>query len=135
MAVILSQKTTIKFNGSLVGGVTSITGIGSGSATEIDTTTLASDAKEFSQGLRDFGSIELDLIRDYADVGQAAMATAMAAQATEEIIVTLPAATNNTLTFSGFVQSLPSDIAADSKVMGKAKIRITGAVVVTTVAP
>lgn len=129
MAAILCQQTTMTFNSVAVGGIRSITGIGSGSASEIDITTLASTAKEFAQGLRDFGSIEVDLVRDQDDLGQVEMYNSMATQSTETIVITLPSSTANVATFSGFVQSLSSDIAADGVVMGKAKIRITGAVV------
>lgn len=128
MAAILCQQTTMTFNSVAVGGIKSITGIGSGSASEIDKTTLASTAKEFEQGLRDFGSIEVDLVRDQDDLGQLEMYNSMATQSTETVVITLPSSTSNVATFSGFVQSLSSDIAADNIVMGKAKIRITGVV-------
>lgn len=129
MAAILCQLTTMTFNAVAVGGIKSITGIGSGSATEIDKTTLASTAKEFAQGLRDFGAIEIDLVRDQDDLGQVEMFNSMASQSTEVIVITLPSSTANVATFSGFVQSLSTDIAADGIVTGKAKIRITGSVV------
>jgi hypothetical protein len=128
MTAILCQQTTMTFNSVTVGGIRSITGIGSGTASEIDITTLDSTAKEFAQGLRDFGSIEIDLIRDQDDLGQVEMFNSMATQSTETIVVTLPDSTANVITFSGFVQSLSTDIAADGVVMGKAKIRITGAI-------
>lgn len=128
MTAILCQQTTMTFNSVTVGGIKSITGIGSGTASEIDITTLDSTAKEFAQGLRDFGSIEVDLVRDQDDLGQVEMFNSMATQSTETIVVTLPSSTANVITFSGFVQSLSSDISADGVVMGKAKIRITGAI-------
>jgi hypothetical protein len=128
MTAILCQQTTMTFNSVTVGGIKSITGIGSGTASEIDITTLDSTAKEFAQGLRDFGSIEVDLVRDQDDLGQVEMFNSMASQSTETIVVTLPSSTANVITFSGFVQSLSSDISADGVVMGKAKIRITGAI-------
>lgn len=130
---ILCQTTTMTFDDAggspvAVNGIKSITGIGSGSATEIDVTTLASTAKEFKQGLRDFGSIEVDMIRNQDDLGQVEMFNAMGLQATRTVIVTLPTSTANVATFEGFVQSISTDISADGAVMGKAKIRITGAV-------
>ncbi len=128
-APILTQQTTMTFNSIPVGGIKSITGIGSGSATEIDQTTLASTAKEFVQGLRDFGSIEIDLVRNQDDLGQLEMSDSLEAQSTETIVITLPSSTLNVATFQGFVVSLPSDIAADKIVEGKCKIRITGPVV------
>jgi len=125
---ILCQATTMTFDAVAVAGITSITGIGSGSAKEIDVTTLASTAKEFVQGLRDFGSIDIEMVRNQDDAGQVAMFNAMASQLTKTIVITLPTSTANVATFSGFVVSMTSDINADGVVMGKAKIRITGAV-------
>ncbi len=128
-SAILCQGTTMTFDSNAVGGLMSISGIGSGSATEIDITTFASTAKEFTQGLRDFGSVTIDLRRNQDDVGQAAMFTAMASQLTKTIVITLPTSTLNVATFSGFVQSLSTDMQADGAVTGKAVIRITGVVV------
>lgn len=131
---ILCQGVTFTFDDDTgtpvtVGGIVSLTGIGSGSATEIDVTTLASTAKEFRQGLRDFGSISIELIRDQDDVGQAEMFDAMGLQDVRTCIVTLPTSTANVGTFEGFVQSLSTDINADGVATGTATIRITGAVV------
>ncbi len=128
-SAILCQGTTMSFDSNAVGGLMSITGIGSGSATEIDITTFASTAKEFTQGLRDFGSISIELRRNQDDVGQAAMFTAMASQLTKVIVITLPTSALNIATFSGFVQSLSTDMQADGAVTGTAVIRITGVVV------
>ncbi len=125
---ILVQGTTMTFNAVAVGGLMSISGIGSGSATEIDITTFASTAKEFTQGLRDFGSISVELRRNQDDIGQVEMFTAMASQLTRTVIITLPSSTANVATFSGFVQSLSTDLQADGAVTGTAVIRITGAV-------
>ncbi len=128
-SAILCQGTTMTFDSNAVGGLMSITGIGSGSATEIDITTFASTAKEFTQGLRDFGSVSIELRRNQDDVGQAAMFTAMASQLTKTIVITLPTSTANVATFSGFVQSISTDMQADGAVTGTAVIRITGVVV------
>lgn len=125
---ILCQGTTMTFNSVAVGGLMSITGIGSGSATEIDITTFASTAKEFTQGLRDFGSVSIKLRRNQDDLGQAEMFSAMASQLTRTVVITLPSSTANVATFTGFVQSLSTDLEADGAVTGTAVIRITGAV-------
>jgi len=130
---ILAQGVTMTFDDSgsspvTVNGVVSITGIGSGSATEIDVTTLASTAKEFRQGLRDFGSISVELIRNQDDLGQLELFDAMGLQAVRTVIITLPTSTANVGTFEGFVQSISTDINADGVVTGSATIRITGAV-------
>lgn len=128
-APVLTQLTTLTFNSVAVGGIVSIIGIGSGTATEIDITTLASTAKEFTQGLRDFGSIEIELVRNQDDLGQLEMSNSLAAQSTHTIVITLPSSAANIATFTGFVVTLPSDINKDGIVTGKAKIRITGPVV------
>ncbi len=125
---ILCQGTTFTFNSQPVAGVVGISGIGSGSATEIPTTTLASTAKEFQPGLRDFGTVSIDLIRNQDDNGQAELFSALASQSVETCVVTLPSSTANVGTFSGFVTSLSTEVAADGVVMGKCSIRITGAV-------
>jgi hypothetical protein len=131
---ILTQGTTITVtNGSgtpvIINGHMSISGIGSGSAKEIDVTTLASVAREFRQGLRDFGTVKISFIRNQDDLGQLELFNANALQATRVFVVTLPSSTADVITFSGFVVSLTSDIQADGVVTGDATIRITGAVV------
>jgi hypothetical protein len=133
-APILTQNTTISIDDVsstpvTINGVISISGIGSGSATEIDVTTLASTAKEYRQGLRDFGSISIELIRNQDDLGQVEMFNAMGLQATRTFIITLPTSTANVGTFEGFVQSISTDVSADGVVTGTAQVRITGAVV------
>lgn len=126
---ILCQDTTLTINGVAIGGIKSITGLGSGSAKEIDVTCLDSPAKMFVQGLRDFGSIKIDLVRDHDDLGQIEAFDSLNDQATVEFIMTLPTSTNNVATFDGFVVSLTTDVNADDAVMGELTVRITGAVV------
>lgn len=131
---ILTQLTTVSIDDDtgtpvLINGVMSISGVGSGTATEIPTTTLASTAKEFKQGLRDFGAFSMELVRNQDDLGQLELFDALAAQATRTFIITLPTSTANVITFDGFVQSVTTEIAADGIVTGTATIRITGAVV------
>lgn len=124
---ILTQTTTISYNSQTIAGVMSITGIGSGSATEIPTTTLASTAKEFAQGLQDFGSFSVDMIRNQDDAGQVAISAALAAQTTNAVVITLPTSTLNVLTFNAFVTQFTTDINADGVVTGKATFRIVSA--------
>lgn len=127
--VVLTQGTTFTFNSVAISGVVGMKGLGSGSATEINTTTLASTAKEFVQGLQDFGSVTLDLIRSEDDAGQQALATALAAQATHTMVIVLPSGTVKTATFTCFVKKLQSDVDADGVVKGSCELRITGPVV------
>lgn len=130
---ILAQGTTVTVEDgaastATIGGIVSIAGIGSGSASEIDITTLASTRKEYRQGLQDNGSISFELIRDEDDAGQVELREMQAAQATREFVITLPSSTLNVLTFDGFVTSLTTDIGADDVARGTCTVKITGAV-------
>lgn len=126
---ILTQATTIAFNSQTIAGVQSITGIGSGSATEIDVTTLASTAKEFKMGLRDNGTVSITMIRNQDDLGQLELWNALGSQTGYTTVVTLPTSTANIATFTAFVQSLSTDVNADGVVTGTATLRISGSVV------
>lgn len=130
---ILAQGTTISVEDNVgtpvtINGVMSITGIGSGSATEIDVTTLASTAKEFRQGLQDFGSIQIEVIRNQDDLGQVELFDMMGAQAVRDFLITLPSSTADEISFSGFVQSFSLDVNADDSIKGTCTVRITGAI-------
>lgn len=125
-APILCQGTTFSYNSQTIAGVTGMSGLASGKAKEIDVTTLASTAKEFKIGLKDNGSFTLDLIRNLDDAGQAALLTALNAQASNTMVITLPTSTLNVATFTAFVSSLTTEAASDGVVMGKAEFRITG---------
>ena len=128
---ILAQGTTVTIGDGAagtetIGGIISISGIGSGSATEIDVTTLASTAKEFREGLKDNGAITLELIRDEDDAGQAELLEMYNAQASRECIITLPTSTLNVFTFNCFVTQLTTDVGADDVARGSCVLRITG---------
>ncbi len=128
-SVVLTQGTTFTFNSVAVAGVVGMKGIGSGKAAEIDISTLASTAKEFRQGLQDFGSVTVSLVRSNDDAGQAALLTAHAAQASQTCVIVLPSGTLKTATFTAFVVSITSDVDKDGVVMGDAVLRISGPVV------
>lgn len=131
---ILAQGTTVTVGDgaastAVIGGIISMAGIGSGSATEIDITNLASTRKESRQGLKDNGSMTFELIRDEDDAGQAELLEMEDAQATREFVITLPTSTLNVFTFDGYVTSLSTDIGADGIVTGSCTVKITGAIV------
>lgn len=133
MAVLDAQGATFTIQNSggtpiTVGGVVSFSGF-DGEATEIDITTLASTAKEFRQGLQDFGGFTLELKRDPSDAGQVEMLSAKAAQATRECVLTL--ASGDVATFDAFVKSVTTDGGVDDVVNGTASLRVTGEVVWT----
>lgn len=98
-----------------------------GEASEIDVTCLSSTAKEFRQGLQDFGTFTVELFRDPTDPGQIELESAKAAQAVRTFTLTLDS--GDVATFDGFVKSLTTSGAVDEAVTGTAAIRITGPVV------
>jgi hypothetical protein len=131
MAVLDAQGATFTIqNGGgspqTVGGIVSFSGF-DGEASDIDITTLASTAKEFRQGLQDFGAFSIELQRDPSDAGQTEMLTAKAAQATRVCVLTL--ASGDVATFSAYVKSLSSAGGVDATVTGSANMKVTGAVV------
>lgn len=130
MAAIQSNGTTFTFNdgtiAQTVGGLKSYSGF-DGSSEEIDTTTLASTAKEFQVGLEDFGNLSLEINVDHSDVGQEAMRAAKTAGATRQCVLTLSDAT--TATFNAFVVSFNQSTGGSSDVdTATVNLRITGAV-------
>lgn len=133
MAVLDSQLATLSIdNGSgtpvAIGGIVSFSGF-DGEAADIDITTLASTAKEFRQGLQDFGNFSVELMRDPSDAGQIQMLAAKAAQATREFVLTLDS--GDVATFDGYVKSLTTSGSVDAVITGSANIKVSGAVVWT----
>lgn len=134
MAVLDAQGATLTITdgttpttvAKTIGGLVSFDGF-DGEASDIDITTLASTAKEYRQGLRDFGSFTIQLMRDPNDEGQVTMAEANAALATRQFVLTLPS--TDVATFNGYVKSLTASGGVDAVVTGQAAIKITGEVV------
>lgn len=125
---ISAQNTTFFINGVKVGGIISFSGF-DGEASDIDITTLDSTAKEYRQGLQDFGGFTLELNRDPNDSGQDELLTQRAAQTTSECILTLPDdVTLNRATFNAYVKSVSISGAVDEVARGTATLKITGSV-------
>jgi hypothetical protein len=133
MAVLDAQGATLTVEdvslvATTVGEVISFSGF-DGEASDIDITTLASTAKEFRQGLQDFGNFSLEVNRDPNDAGQAVLDANKAAQLTREFVLTL--ASGDIATFNGYVKSLTSAGGVDAVVTGSCNIKVTGTVVWT----
>lgn len=133
MAVLDAQAATLSIDNSggtpvTIGGVVSFSGF-DGEASDIDITTLASTAKEFRQGLQEFGNFTIEMMRDPSDAGQIELLSAKAAQATREVILTL--ASGDVATFNAYVKSVTSSGGVDAVVTGSANLKISGAVVWT----
>lgn len=109
-----------------VNGIVSFDGF-DGEASDIDITTLASTAKEFRQGLQDFGNFSIELMRDPQDTGQIELEDAKANQATRECVLTLPS--GDIATFNAYVKSLTASGGVDGVVTGSCNMKITGSVV------
>jgi hypothetical protein len=130
MAAIDAQGTIFSFADGvpapqIVGGIQSFNI--SSTADERDVTNLASTAKEYKIGLQDNGTLQLSVLYDPADVGQAAMISARAANAIREVVMTLSG--GQIATFNTLVKALPIDGAADDDLKSTIDLRITGAIV------
>jgi len=97
-----------------------------GKASEIDTTTLDSEAKEYRKGLRDNGSFSIDLNRVYDDPGQMALDTAQGSPDPSEFELELP--NGKKATFSALVLSFDLKGGVDNILASSASLRITGKV-------
>lgn len=130
-----AQGTTFTINGVAVGGILSFTGL-DGEASDIDITTLDSLAKEFRQGLQDFGNFTLELNRDQNDLGQMEMFDQKAAQTASTCVLSFPDdVALNVVTFSAYVKSMSLAGGVDEIIRGTANLKITGAVVWTDETP
>lgn len=135
MAAIDAQGTIITIDSDVIGGVVSFAGL-DGEASDIDITNLASTAKEYRQGLQDFGNFSMELVRDPNDAGQATMMTNKASQAASTIVITLPdTVTLNVATFTAFVKSISLAGGVDDIARGTANLKISGSVVWTDETP
>lgn len=136
MAATRAQGTTLKFTPAggtqvVVGKLTSVGEIAP-EAEEVDITTLESTGgyREYMQGFRDSGELEITGFHDVDDAGQTALRTAFASGASGAFEVKFP--DDTAVTFSGFIKSHTIGSAeVDGAIGFGAVIRISGAVTVT----
>ena len=136
MAATRAQGTTLKFTPAggtqvVVGKLTSVGEIAP-EAEEVDITTLESTGgyREYMQGFRDSGELEITGFHDADDAGQSALRTAFASGASGAFEVKFP--DDTAVTFSGFIKSHTIGSAeVDGAIGFGAMIRISGAVTVT----
>lgn len=136
MAATRAQGTTLKFTPAggtqvVVGKLTSVGEIAP-EAEEVDITTLESTGgyREYMQGFRDSGELEITGFHDADDAGQTALRTAFASGASGVFEVKFP--DDTAVTFSGFIKSHTIGSAeVDGAIGFGAVIRISGAVTVT----
>lgn len=132
---ILAQGTTFSIDDDAgspvtINGIQSVSGVGSGQASKIDVTTLASTAKEYRMGLQDWGDFTITFIYNPDDAGQAELQDAKDTQSVREFIMTLPSSdpslTLNVWTAQVYVLQIQFDVGADDVVRGTATIGVTG---------
>jgi len=111
-----------------IGNISDISGF-DGKATEIDTTTLQSTAKERRLGLQDWGTVTLSAQINLADPGQAALLAAKKAGSLQQFVVTLT--DGSKLAFSAFVSTFPISAKVDTVYTGSIALDITGDITVT----
>ena len=139
MAATKSQGTTLKFTPAggaqvTVGRLSSVGEIHSDSE-ELDVTTLESAGgyREYMQGMRDSGEVELTGFHDAGDAGQKALRSAYASGAVGAFLVEFPDGTK--VSFSGYVKGHTIGSAeVDGAIGFGAVVRISGAVTVTEAA-
>jgi hypothetical protein len=111
--------------------VKNISGLGSGSSTDIDVTNLDSIAKEYRLGLQDQGefSCEYNAVPD--DTGQAAVESGKRAATTlnwklQLADMAVGGFANTAYNFDGLVKAFGIDVSPDSVIGGTMSVRVTG---------
>lgn len=133
---IRAQGTTFKIStgvlDQVVGQVTGFSGLGGGSTTEIDISHLGSAAKEFLPGLRDNGTITVNLNTELTDQGQRLLWQKLNAGTVEEFQISVPnaavPASPTILTLNGAILTFEIGASVDDAYRSTVSIRVSGAV-------
>lgn len=121
--------TTFSWNSQTVAGLTAINGIELSVDTVDVTTHQSSDNyKETMPGLIDPGEVSIEGFFDYTDTsGQQAMLTDLNSRTGRTAVITFPAATGTTWTFTGYITALKiGDAPIDGAIPFTATIKPTG---------
>ncbi len=143
MAGIITQGTTLK-----IGTTTADTSLGdiqsfsisAPARPEIDVTNLLSTSKEFQFGLKDNGTISVELLYDPEGAGQVLMDasydsdTAYKFEIEFSDIITPVTGNGTQKTFDGFIISQSTDASADEVLRISAEIKISGNITTTPAA-
>lgn len=125
----LAFGTTFTWGGVAVTKLTAINGIEISVDTVETTTHSSADAyKEYIAGLIDAGEVSLEGNYEYSDTtGQQAMLTDLNARTAKTGVITFPAATGTTWTFTGIITALKiGDAPVDGVIPFSATIKPTG---------
>lgn len=104
MSIFDAQSFAFVFNGQTVGGITKFSTI-DGVTPDISHNPLGANERFFMPGLPDFGSLILNIYRDFSDAGQIAMEAARASSLKVNCGLTFSNGTG--FTFPGYVKKLP----------------------------
>ena len=116
---------------TLVGEIKSINDLDSGETSEIEVTHVGSTAKEYILGLKDSGTMSLELNRIHGDAGQAAMVAARDAATARDFRIKLPGGLA-TYSLAALVKRFSiSALGVDQAYTAQASLRVTGAVTIT----
>lgn len=127
MGVINSAGTTLTIDGTVIGGVRNLTGLGSGSPSERDRTTWANlNFRSFGIGLRDGGSLNLGMLEDSADNGQRYLYRAWKNGTRVSFVLTAP--NGLTQSWAGYVMTFSQDVPSDADWTCESQIRVDGGV-------
>jgi hypothetical protein len=125
VATIDSQGTLVAVDGVVVGGVKGVSGLGSGSPSERDRTTLADTKfKRIGMGLRDGGQVTLDILVDTTDAGQRKLYRYWKDATRGSFTLTL--VNGSTRTFYAYVTTFAENLNSDTDVMGSCQLRVDG---------
>lgn len=120
-----SQGTVLTLDGVTIGGVKGVSGLGSGSPSERDRSTLEDrNFRRFGVGLRDGGTLTVNILVDTGDQGQRKAYKYWRLATRGQFQLQLVNGT--TRTFMGYVMSFPEDLSADTDVMANMTIRVDG---------
>ena len=129
--------TTIGINGVLVGGLTNIKSPEK-SADTIEVTTLdsASGYRDYIQGFKEGGEVEITGFYDTSYTGQSNVDTAYESGTTDTYIITFPPSLGGTFTFTGIVTKLagPGEANVDDPLGFSATIKVLGKPVLAFIA-
>jgi len=121
--------TTFSWNSQAVASITGINGISlSVDSVEVTTHDSANSYKEFLPGLIDAGEVSLEGYFDQTDTtGQYAMLADLNSRTSRTGVITFPASTGSTWTFTGFLTGIKiGDAPIDGAIPFTATIKITG---------
>jgi hypothetical protein len=127
VAVVSPESASFTLS-ALVGEMTDFSGLG-GSASEIDVTHLGSSAREFVMGLKDSGSLTVELQFEPGDVGQIFLRQRQdVLSVPTAFVMRLSDPSSTVIEFDAFVQGFSISGAVDDKVTASVTLRITGVV-------